>query len=105
VLRTVFRWGRGHQREETKIESQPSQLTANAKGATVLVSIPASSDTVESEGAAGEAVVNKLLLKNQKNYPKKQIIFIKGHRCVCVHSIEKEKIARGLISLPVILIK
>jgi hypothetical protein len=33
-------------------------LTANVKVATVLGSIPASSDTVESEGAADEAVLN-----------------------------------------------
>jgi hypothetical protein len=47
-------------------------LTANAKGATVLVLIPASSDTVESEGTAREPVVYKLLLKNQKITLKKK---------------------------------
>ncbi len=36
------------------------RLTANAEVATVLGSIPASSDTVESEGAADEAVSNKV---------------------------------------------
>ena len=34
--------------------------TANAKVAKVLGSIPASSDTVESEGAADEAVLNNV---------------------------------------------
>jgi hypothetical protein len=36
-------------------------LTANAKVATALGSIPATSDIVESEGSAGEAVLNKVL--------------------------------------------
>jgi hypothetical protein len=36
---------------------------------TVLCSIQASSDTVESEGAAGEAVLNKEHRKNAKNSP------------------------------------
>jgi hypothetical protein len=34
-------------------------LTANVKVATVLGSTPSSSDTVESNGAADEAVLNK----------------------------------------------
>jgi hypothetical protein len=37
------------------------RLVANAKVATVLDSIPASSDTVESEGAADEELLNKLI--------------------------------------------
>jgi hypothetical protein len=36
------------------------RLTANAEVATVLGSIPASADTAESEGAADEAVLNKV---------------------------------------------
>ncbi len=39
------------------------RLTANAKVATVLGSIPESSDTVESEGAADEALLNKVHAK------------------------------------------
>ena len=47
------------------------RLTANAEVATVLGSIPASSDTVESEGDADEAVFNIVhkKRKNQKNPP------------------------------------
>jgi hypothetical protein len=48
---------------------QPSgleRLTTNAKVVIVLGSIPASSDTVESEGAADEAVLNKVLSKRFK---------------------------------------
>ncbi len=40
---------------------------ANAKVATVLGSIPASSGTVESEGAADEAVLNIVKKNIQKN--------------------------------------
>ncbi len=39
------------------------RLPANAEVATVLGSIPASSDTTESEEAADEAVLNKVLKK------------------------------------------
>jgi hypothetical protein len=41
------------------------RLTANAKVATILGSIPASSDTVESKGQPNEAVVNKVHTKNE----------------------------------------
>jgi hypothetical protein len=40
------------------------------KSQTVLGSIPASSDTVESEGAADEAVLNKVLKKRENPYDK-----------------------------------
>jgi hypothetical protein len=42
-----------------------SKYAANAKVATILGSIPASSDTVEYEGGGGadEAVLNKVLIK------------------------------------------
>ncbi len=49
------------------------RLTANAKVATALGLIPASSDAVESEGAADEAVLNtELREKNPKNPPVKK---------------------------------
>ncbi len=45
----------------TSIAKWLERLTANLKDATVLGSIPASFDTVESEGVANEAV-QKILL-------------------------------------------
>jgi hypothetical protein len=42
------------------------RLTDNAEVATFLGSIPASSDTVESEGAADETVLNKVQKKTPK---------------------------------------
>ncbi len=42
------------------------RLTANAEFTTVLGSIPASSDTVESEGRPDEAVLNKVMKKSEK---------------------------------------
>jgi hypothetical protein len=42
-----------------------SSLDVNVKVATVLGSIPASSDTVESEGAADEAVLNNVHKKKK----------------------------------------
>jgi hypothetical protein len=42
------------------------RLTANAKVATALGSIPEFSGTVESEGAADEAVLNNVHKKNPK---------------------------------------
>jgi hypothetical protein len=46
------------------------RLAGNTKVATVLGGIPASSDTVECEGAVDEAVLNNVLKKkNSKNFP------------------------------------
>jgi hypothetical protein len=42
------------------------RLTANVEVANVLGSAPASPDTVESEGAAYEAVLNKVQKKSKK---------------------------------------
>ncbi len=47
------------------------RLTVNAVVATVVGLIPASSDTVESEGAADETVLNKVH-KRPKNPPLKK---------------------------------
>ncbi len=44
----------------TSIAEWLELLTANAKVATVLGSIPASSDTVEAEGTTDEAVLKKV---------------------------------------------
>ncbi len=44
-------------------------MPANSKVATVLDLIPASSYTVESKGAADEAVLIKYILKNPKESP------------------------------------
>jgi hypothetical protein len=44
-------------------------LTANAEVAIVLGSISASSDTVESKGAADEAVLNIVYRKKSKSLP------------------------------------
>ncbi len=44
------------------------RLVANAKVATVLSSITASSDNVESEGAADEAVSNNIHKNKIKNF-------------------------------------
>jgi hypothetical protein len=43
------------------------RLAANAKVATVLVSIPASSDTVDSEVEANKAVLNNVHKKKKSN--------------------------------------
>ncbi len=45
-------------------------VRANAEVATVLGSIPASSDTMESEGMADEAVLNTLI-KKKEQFPNK----------------------------------
>ncbi len=47
-------------------------LTANANVATVLGSIPASSDTAESEGRQMETVLNEVVKKSQKSSVKKR---------------------------------
>jgi hypothetical protein len=49
------------------------RLTANAEVATVLCSIPASSDT---SGAADEAVLNTVHKKKSKNPPVKSYCFL-----------------------------
>ncbi len=51
------------------------RLTANAVVATVLGSIPASSDTVESEGAADEAVLNIVHKKKKSPLKKKNYYY------------------------------
>ncbi len=66
-------------------------LTANAEGATVLRSIPASSDTVESEGTAREPVVYKLLFKNPKIYPKQIKKNLKKVLDACAYGAEHRK--------------
>ncbi len=53
-------------------------MTANDEVVTVQDSISASSDTAESEGAADQAVLNKVLKINRKNSSnKKEYITVK----------------------------
>jgi hypothetical protein len=57
-----------------------ASLTVNAKVATVLGSIPASSDTVESDGAADEAELNNVHKnKKSKKPPLKQFMTSNGN--------------------------
>jgi hypothetical protein len=59
-------------------------LAVNAKVATVLGLIPASSDTKESEGAADEAVLNNIHYKKNSIYPVQQRIFRKYDKLLCM---------------------